>query len=180
MRRIAFVATIVASILAAADSASARGAGATRAGRAQFSVGHSRAVSGWGHLMHFRGVGPGLARTAARGYHGSSFGAGFGVGSGPLRWHHNPGRGWRRYGATSGANGGSASVTASSVDSDDLSYVENGVAAVVTRTGMAYPTGNVPGFIRRLHYAEIHQPYFPHGRRRHLCRVADRCIRASY
>jgi hypothetical protein len=180
MRRVASVASILALILTAADSASARGAGGARGGRAQFSVGHLRAGSGWGHLVYFRSVGLGLAHNAARGYHGSSFGAGFGVGSGPLGWHHLSGRGWRRYQVTSGANGGPPSVAASSVDSDDLSYVENGVAAVATRTGMAYPTGNVPGFIRRLHYVEIHQPYFPHGRRQHLCRVADRCIRASY
>jgi hypothetical protein len=122
----------------------------------QARIGHG--VAGRGH----RGVVPGRFAAVSR----------------AVRWHHHPGGGWRRFdgGFGSGSGAGFAAVALPEDPSLDgfgdppLAFgpggpvLEDGIAAVTTRTGVAYATEDVPGSIRRTHELGQPRPYFPRRR----------------
>src|SRR4051794_10818045 len=132
MRRVAVVAAILGSLLAASDDASARGAGGARGGRAHLLAGHVRPAPGFGHLGHLQGAGPAFARAGARAHHRSSFPLDDRIAGGPVGWHYSHGHGWRRHGAEAfrGSRSGAG--------------IAAGVAAVVTATGTAYQSDEAP------------------------------------
>jgi hypothetical protein len=95
-----------------------------------------------------------------------------------VRWHRHPGRGWRRFDAgfdpASRVGFGAVALPADPGLEDPgdppLAFgpggpvLDDGIAAVTTRTGVAYATEDVPGSIRRTHELGHPRPYFPRRR----------------
>ena len=95
-----------------------------------------------------------------------------------VRWHHHPGRGWRRFDAGFASASGAGFGAVALPDDPSLEgpgdpplafgpggpVLDDGIAAVTTRTGVAYATEDVPGSIRRTHELGHPRPYFPRRR----------------
>jgi hypothetical protein len=200
MKRIALLATLVAALVIS-DGAFARGGGGGgggfrggglrpsgvargapgwsgfAAGSHRFAVpvraGVSRRALGHGGVRHGR-IGHDFA---GRGHRGFVAGGAVAV-SKAVRWHHHPGRGWRRFdagfGYGSGAGFGAVAVpgdpSLDGLGEPPLGFgpgapvLDDGIAAVVTRTGVAYATEDVPGSIRRTYELGHPRPYFPRRR----------------
>jgi hypothetical protein len=197
MKRIALLATLVAAIVIS-DAAFARGGGGSRGGGLSSSRG-SHGGPGWsgfsaGQSRFALAVRAGVSRRAlshrtvrqARIGHGVRHGrighravpGRFAAISRAVRWHHHPGRGWRRFDAGFASASGVGFGAVALPDDPSLEgpgdpplafgpggpVLDDGIAAVTTRTGVAYATEDVPGSIRRTHELGHPPPYFPRRR----------------
>lgn len=206
MKRIALLATLVAAIVIS-DGAFARGGGGGFRGGGLRSSGVSHGGPGWSGFSAGQGrfalaVRAGVSRTALshRGVRQARIGHGVrhaGIGHGvagrghravvpgrfaaisrAVRWHHHPGRGWRRFDAGFASASGVGFGAVALPDDPSLEgpgdpplafgpggpVLDDGIAAVTTRTGVAYATEDVPGSIRRTHELGHPRPYFPRRR----------------
>ena len=206
MKRIALLATLVAAIVIS-DGAFARGGGGGSRGGGLRSSGVSHGGPGWsgfsagqsrfalavragvsrralshhgvrqariGHGVRHGRIGHGVAGRS----HGAFVPGRFAAISRAVRWHHHPGRGWRRFdggfGPASGAGFGAVALPGDpgleGPGDPPLAFgpggpvLDDGIAAVTTRTGVAYATEDVPGSIRRTHELGHPRPYFPRRR----------------
>ena len=197
MKRIALLATLVAAIVIS-DGAFARGGGGGSRGGGLRSSGVSQDGPGWsgfsaGHGRFALAVRAGVSRRAlshggvrqarigqgvAERGHWTFVGGRFAAISRAVRWHHHPGRGWRRFdagfGPASGVGFGAVALPGDpgleGPGDPPLAFgpgglvLDDGIAAVTTRTGVAYATEDVPGSIRRTHELGHPRPYFPRRR----------------
>ncbi|MFL5151932.1 MAG: hypothetical protein ACJ8C3_03620 [Microvirga sp.] len=196
MKRIALLATLVAAIVIS-DAAFARGSGGSRGGGLSSSRG-SHGGPGWSGFSAGQGrfalaVRAGVSRralshgavrqarighsVAGRGHRAVVPGR-FAAVSRAVRWHHHPGRGWRRFDAgfdpASGVGFGAVALPGDpgleGPGDPPLAFgpggpvLDDGIAAVTTRTGVAYATEDAPGSIRRTHELGHPRPYFPRRR----------------
>jgi hypothetical protein len=137
-------------------------------------IGHGVRHARIGHGVRHARIGHGVAGHGHRAVvHGR-----FAAVSRAVRWHHHPGRGWRRFdgGFGSGSGAGYAAVALPEDPGLDgfgeppLAFgpggpvLDDGIAAVTTRTGVAYATEDAPGSIRRSHELDHPRPYFPRRR----------------
>jgi hypothetical protein len=197
MKRIALLATLVAAIVIS-DGAFARGGGGGSRGGGLRSSGVSHGGPGWSGFSAGQGrfalaVRAGVSRralshggvrharighgVAGRGHRAAVPGR-FAAISRAVRWHHHPGRGWRRFDAGFASASGVGFGAVALPDDPSLEgpgdpplafgpggpVLDDGIAAVTTRTGVAYATEDVPGSIRRTHELGHPRPYFPRRR----------------
>ena len=196
MKRIALLATLVAAIVIS-DGASARGGGGSRGGGLRssgvahggpgwsgFSAGQGRFALAVRAGVSRRALSHGAVRQARIGHsvagrgHRAVVPGRFAAISRAVRWHHHPGRGWRRFDAgfdrASGVGFGAVALPGDpgleGPGDPPLAFgpggpvLDDGIAAVTTRTGVAYATEDVPGSIRRSHELGHPRPYFPRRR----------------
>jgi hypothetical protein len=146
-----------------------------RQGRFAVAVraGVSRGALSHGGVRHAR-IGHGVAGRGHRAF----VAGGAATVSRAVRWHRHPSRGWRRFDAgfapASGVGFGAVALPADPglEDPGDLPLafgpggpvLDDGIAAVTTRTGVVYATEDVPGSIRRTHELGHPRPYFPRRR----------------
>ncbi|MFL5200197.1 MAG: hypothetical protein ACJ8BE_25275 [Microvirga sp.] len=197
MKRIALLATLVAAIVIS-DGAFARGGGGGSRGGGLRSSGVAHGGPGWSGFSAGQGrfalaVRAGVSRralshgavrqarighsVAGRGHRAVVPGR-FAAVSRAVRWHHHPGRGWRRFDAgfdpASGVGFGAVALPGDpgleGPGDPPLAFgpggpvLDDGIAAVTTRTGVAYATEDAPGSIRRTHELGHPRPYFPRRR----------------